>query len=251
MWLATSHGKDGQLFAGAGPTAAATVRRAMRVGEDLLSAMVFGRFGYLPGDLAVRLMLRAAIPVTLKRVPEPFAITAVYPWPNIGEESRVEPDWVLEGSDAVLVIEAKWGRGVVPSAQQLSNEWRRARATWPKKRVFVAAVCDVDSMDHDGEVRNLILVPWMALREQVAAAMAEASSAATHRILRDVTDILDFRGLGAAYMGDLLDLEVSGVFDRWDEPAAEPPPQVDEFRPLADLLQTPAILGPFPRGLDA
>lgn len=62
MWTAAIGKKVDALLGSASPA----WRRALVISEDILTATVCERLAYLPGELPIRLLLRAAEPVQIR-----------------------------------------------------------------------------------------------------------------------------------------------------------------------------------------
>lgn len=120
--------------------AARAMDRALRKGEDVLTALLFERLRYLPLEVTWRLLVGAAVPL---RGGRPVAPTGVGfdLWPSFahpGDHGRVEPDVVIESAGSVLVVEVKWSD--VQTASQLDREVSAVAAAYPDASVTVLAL---------------------------------------------------------------------------------------------------------------
>jgi len=223
MWLAATHNKIEVLLGRHSSDAPAAWRAVVDRSEDLLTAVVFGRIGYLPGTLGTEIILRAARPISLDFIPTPGPILDSQPWPNLAEAGKVEPDWVLHTPDFSLVIEAKWGRGNVPSASQITAQADVARVAFPRRRLLHVAVVQTGDVAFPAGVQGLC-VRWGLLRREVLRLLRGDLDLPVRRMLCDIRDALDRRGLGATFLASLPALHIRGMLQPWDVVADGPRP---------------------------
>ncbi len=233
MWQATKRRKVEAWIARGGAEAKAAWREAIANSEDVLTSLVFERLGYLPGDLAARIVLRAARPSEgLGWLPLPAPIEEVLAWPNLAGTGRVEPDWIWLLAGEAWVFEAKWSLPP-PSETQLRDQHTHARATWPRRRLLHVVVVRRGRVDFPAGCEG-VSVTWRRLRAAVAACATTIDTGASRRLLEDVLEVMDHRGLGALFMDSLIAPEIPrAAFAPLTVPAAEPRPVV-----LHDILES-------------
>ncbi len=129
----------------------------IRLKEDTLTAMVFGRLVYLPSDVLWKLILCTALP--RRDLPAQVgAIEDVQFWPEWKidralkiEKTRVEPDVLIRFSGIDVVVEAKRGDEEQQYAQQLGTEWLAWRHSESEggRRCIVLAVGGVGHLTEE------------------------------------------------------------------------------------------------------
>jgi len=234
MWAAIRALKDERLLGRVPPNAAAAWRKLVHSSEDLLTAGVFERLSYLEGELPLRLVLGACQVRELRSEPVPEPIKEVHPWPRLEGDDEVswrEPDWVWLTPSQVIVIEAKWGRGVVPGHEQLSSQQRLARRRWGRRTLFHISIVQSGSVTYPSGSQALTLT-WRDLREAIASALRGAVPDGQARILRDALSILDARGVSIPMLDTLPAIAIDGSLDSWPDEAV---PTSPAFSDLPDL----------------
>jgi len=230
MWKATTHRKVENLLGRHSADGPAAWRAIADTTEDLLTSTVVERLTYLPGTLATLILLRAAEPQHLRFVPTPGALIESLPWPNVREAGpKLEPDWVLATGEYTLIVEAKWGRGVVPSHAQLLGQREAVLEQRTGRLVHLVLI-------QSGRFRAppqcpCLVVRWSDLRHSVLRSLRDANEPGTRRILGDIRDALDRRGLDRVFLRSLRGEQVEGTFSPW---RARPDP-VRELPPLSPL----------------
>ena len=203
MLRAALHGKIagclGQQAEGASEAWRAIVDRS----EDLLTSSVFERLSYLPEARAMALLLEAA-GSPAEWPPEP--VVHSHAWPHPDDDERTEPDWVFELTNYVVVVEAKWGRNVVPDEGQISRQASAAAVRWGHKPRLHLAVIQTGAVSFGEGVAGRV-VRWSDLRRAVHAAMPGANPHEA-RILGDIREVLDRRGLASMYLHGLAAINV-------------------------------------------
>ena len=114
--------------------------RALRRGEDVLTALVFERLRYLPVDVMWRLLVGAATPLRGERPAQPDVLSFTF-WPRLQhptDEREVVPDVVVETHDIVLVVEVKWQD--VQTPEQLDREAAAVAAVHPSRSLALLAL---------------------------------------------------------------------------------------------------------------
>ncbi len=234
MWAAIRALKDERLLGRVPPNAAAAWRKLVHNSEDLLTAGVFERLSYLEGELPVRLLLGACQVRELRSVPAPEVITEVHPWPRLEGDDEVswrEPDWVWLTQSQVIVIEAKWGRGVVPGHEQLESQQRLARRRWGRRKLFHISIVQSGAVTYPAGSQALSLT-WRDLRGAIAGALRGDVPKGQARILLDALSILDTRGVAVPMMDTLPAIAIDGSLETWAE---EPAPPAPAFADLPDI----------------
>ena len=208
--------------------------------EDLLTSVVFGRLGYLRGNLGIELLLRAATPSHLDFIPTPGRILQSMGWPNLATDGLVEPDWVLHSEDYTLIVEAKWGRGNVPSEGQLSAQANAARAAFPRRKLVHVAVVQSGDVTFPPGVQGLCIT-WGQLRQEVLRVLSGDVDMPQRRILRDIRDALDRRGLDSTFLASLPAIAVRGSLQPWSPEvlASRQLPQLPAVQLDLEALVTP------------
>jgi len=191
---------------------AAAWRRALAVSEDILTSTVFERLGYLPGDLPIRLLLRAADPVQLRFIPTPEPVIRSEAWPNVSDDGMTEPDWLFETDSYRFLIEAKWGAGVVPSVAQLTEQFDDFGRTRGRKGLIQVAVVQSGTVPLPPG-QPLVVVTWGRLRDEVLRESRREHGFGVHRTLSDIRDALDRRGLASVFLDTLPGLAIAGSFE--------------------------------------
>lgn len=182
--------------------APAAWRAIMDRNEDLLTSTVFERLAYLGGPRPARLLLDAAELRGSWR-PAPAAIEESLPWPKPDDEENREPDWVYVLEGAALVIEAKWGWDNVPTVQQLADQARVAAVGWPKLPRLHVAVVQSGHVVFPSDVHGAVL-RWENLHRAISAELGPYDLLShERRILSDIQEVLERRGLGAASFASL------------------------------------------------
>lgn len=241
MWQAIRRKKPDRVLARHGQDVVAAWRQVVSQSEDLLTSAVLERLGYLPQGLGLELLLRSAEVGSMRWIPIPAPVEKVEPWPNIADGGLLEPDWVWQMPKMVVVVEAKWGRGKVPSIQQLSDQRDMAKTRWPRSRVLQIALIQTGSVDWPVDCNGLV-VRWRSLREQVLIeSSARAHAPEVGRLLTDILGILDHRGLGTRFFDSLAELQVGGLFSSLAGPVVAPSVLQDL---LAEEIDDEALLEP-------
>ena len=200
MWHAARRKKVERLLAPHSADAPAAWRAVAGQAEDLLSSTVFSRLGYLPGALAMRMILSAGRAQDLGDVDvESEPILSSLPWPNVAEVGLVEPDWVFLTETLAVIVEAKWGRGHVPSAEQLQAQHDGARRCYPRRRLLHLVVVQSGIVTVPAGVSAVIL-RWSALWQAARAALGEEQAPSTRRVLVDIREALEQRGLDRSFL---------------------------------------------------
>ncbi len=211
MWSAVRRRKPDRVLARHGQDVVAAWRHVVAESEDLLTSAVFERLGYLPNDLGMHLLLQAAEVGRLRWIPLPAEVSDSEPWPNLAEAGMLEPDWIWHAGRLVVIVEAKWGRGVVPTKEQIRDQHVAARERWPRRRILHVVVVQTGTVawpdDCDG-----VVVRWRAIRESVQEELRKEQSSAVERILADLLGVLEARGLGTRFFDSILRQEVRGLF---------------------------------------
>lgn len=216
MWHAMKHKKVEVLLGQHSADAPAAWRAISDGTEDLLTSSVIGRLGYLEGSMAIELLLRAATPGPLSFVPVPEPVLSSDAWPalSLDDDAKVEPDWVLETASFTYIVEAKWGRGVTPCREQLVAQRDAATKAYSGRRlVHVVVVQSGDVVFPEGVPG--IVVRWGDLRQAVLRALRENDRPHTRRVLEDMREALDRRGLDSVFLATLPGLNVRGMFGPW------------------------------------
>jgi hypothetical protein len=213
MWHAIRAGKVERVLALRHKDAPAAWRAIVDESEDLLTSGVLERLGYLPRANAMEVLLRAAEVRELRWLPLPESVDESFAWPRIDDgDSWIEPDWVWVTASYLVVFEAKWGRGIVPSESQLEGQQRMCAERWPRKRLLhVALVQSGNVVFPPGS--NALVVTWSALRSSISNQLERSQDAAEHRVLIDARGMLDARGVAAPHIATLPAIEVRGMFD--------------------------------------
>lgn len=211
MWKAIHHRKLERVLAQGSPEAAAALRRVVRGTEDVLTSSVFERVAYLPGRLGLELLLDACRPVGGIDVPTAEPIEHSEPWPrwSDGEGSWREPDWVLLTEHRAYVVEAKWGRDVVPTRAQLDEQRRLALELHPDVELVQVVVIQSGAVSAPTGGACLA-VTWRRLMRAAERALAASDVPSTRHILGDVVEALAARGLEARFLRSLPALPVRG-----------------------------------------
>lgn len=236
MWHAIKRKKVDRVLGQHDAGAPAAWQKTLGKSEDILTSGVVERLGYLPGSLAIELLLRAAEVRSARRVPVPEDITESLPWPQPGLDDRIEPDWVFVTRSYAFVIEAKWGSGVVPTSTQLQDQANVCRDSWRDRHLVQVALVQSGSVTFVPDSEGLV-VTWSGLRQQVLRLLDNMLPGGTRRILSDVLDILNSRGLSMLYLGSLPTIRVEGTID----PFPPPPVALRPLPPLHDALIGPGI----------
>jgi hypothetical protein len=229
MLQATLHKKIGVLLSQHSEDAPAAWRAIIDRTEDTLTSTVFERLVYLPDNLATTILLRAARPMGMETKPEPGPILESLPWPNLADEGVLEPDWVLHTPSYTLVVEAKWGGGVVPGAAQLRAQWEAAQKRYPDRDVVQLIVVQSGRVRLPDGQRGLAL-RWGQLRAELLRELRADPPAHIARVLQDIRIALDRRGLDASYMRSLPAVTIRGSIEPW----------ADARAPLLALPSVPA-----------
>lgn len=200
MWHAMRRGKLERFLGRQSTRPADAWREAVARSEDLLTSGVFERLAYLPGSMATELVRRAAIPRGGGTLPPAEPLLESLAWPRPSEDEQKEPDWVWLTAGSVLVFEAKWGPGVVPEPTQLEDQARVCRQRWPGRALLQVAV--VQSGDVEPGPGRWQLT-WAALRLEAGRALAATAEPSTRRVLQDLADFLDARGVSPVWLDSL------------------------------------------------
>jgi hypothetical protein len=219
MWAAAKHGKVGialaQKAGGEGipnEGAAKVWRKVLGESEDILTATVLERLGYLPGTLGLELLVGEAVGADGKPMVALEPIAASVPWPRIrmkvSEKRLVEPDWIFETESQVVVVEAKWGAGNTPECAQIEGQLAAVRE-WSagKKTIVQVALVHSGAVSWDGGPEGLV-VTWAELLRRVMRKMKGPLEAGVRRVLEDVRAALDARNAVFVGMGNMKGLEV-------------------------------------------
>ncbi|MCB9779846.1 MAG: hypothetical protein H6742_14870 [Alphaproteobacteria bacterium] len=224
MWQAVAHNKVEVVLGQHSSDAPAAWRAVVDRSEDLLTALVFERLAYLPGVAGTELILRAARPTQLDFIPTPSPILDSVPWPNLADGGpKVEPDWVIETADYTIVVEAKWGRGNVPSEAQIEAQSAVAREAYPRRKLVHLAVVQTGEVRFPPGVQGLT-VRWGSLRQEILRLLGGDLDQPRRRILGDIRDALDRRGLDSTFLASLPALRLRGEFVPWGVAAQGPRP---------------------------
>lgn len=182
--------------------APAAWRAIMDRNEDILTSTVFERLSYLAGSRPIRLLLGAAAYRCDWR-PTHEAIEQSLPWPKPDDEEDREPDWVYVLGKSALIIEAKWGWNNVPTVVQLADQARVATVRWPTLPRLHLAVVQSGHVVFPSNVSGAVL-RWENLHRAVASELADGDlQPHERRILSDIAEVLERRGLGAAAFDSL------------------------------------------------
>lgn len=174
--------------------------------EDLLTSTVFERLAYLAGPRPISILLRAA---TFNGDWRPAAepILESHPWPHPDDDENREPDWVFVLAGVTLVIEAKWGWDNVPSVVQLSDQARVAAVGWPGQRRLHLAIVQSGRVVFPAAVDGAVL-RWESLHREVMRELDAEPPAHELRILDDIREVLERRGLGSLSFASLPNIPV-------------------------------------------
>lgn len=223
MWHAIKERKVERVLGLHNPRAPAAWRRTLNHSEDLLASGVLERLSYLPGAQAIEVVLRAAEVKTARWVPIPEPVLQSLPWPHPSDDERIEPDWIWVAESYIIVFEAKWGVGVVPAVAQLRDQARVCSAKWPERRTLQVALIQSGVVDFPPEIDGVV-VTWSALRQQALRRLQKEREPALRRVLDDIRDILDGRGLALVFMGSLSAVPVEGHLEPFSELQLLPEP---------------------------
>jgi hypothetical protein len=215
MWHAIRHKKVEVFLARQHPDAPTAWRRAVENSEDLLTSGVFERLAYLPGTAAMEVVLRAVEVRGGRFVPVPEAILESLAWPHPGEDERIEPDWIWLTESYVVVFEAKWGRGVVPLPSQLEDQARVCSARWSGRPMVHVAVVQSGNIEVGPDRWSMT---WANLRAQAIRKLSATEERSVRRILRDMADVLDSRGVASVWFDTLAALRVDGLIETFATP---------------------------------
>lgn len=167
-------------------------RQIVHRNEDLLTSSVFERLGYLAESRGVSLLFRACTWVGPAR-PDPGPIVEAHPWPSPMEDDKRQPDWVFVLPGLVVVIEAKWGDGNVPSRGQIADQIEVVRSRWKTEPLVHLAVVQSGAVEFpEGVVGGV--VRWAALHGVVVQELAGESPPHERRVLEAIREVLAERG---------------------------------------------------------
>lgn len=194
MLRAALHGKVARWLGQHHPDASAAWREIVHRNEDLLTSSVFERLGYLAGDRGMALLFRASAWQPEAR-PAPEPIVEAHPWPRPGDDDAREPDWVFILPNRLVVVEAKWGWGNVPSTEQLAGQAEVVWQRWPGREIVHLAVLQSGAVAFPAGVVGGV-VRWERLRREVDAERRR-DDVPNHerRVLDAMLEVLDRRGL--------------------------------------------------------
>lgn len=211
MWHAIKNRKVERVLGLQHADAPAAWRAIVDNSEDLLTSGVLERLGYLPGATAMEIVLRAAEVKELRWLPLPEEIEASIPWPRVEDDDGWrEPDWVWLTGSYVIVFEAKWGRGQVPSPSQLEEQRRLCHERWPTKRLLQVALVQSGNVSFPTGSSALV-VQWASLRASASMELVKDRPVHERRILIDLRDILDARGVALKLFGSIPAITVHGL----------------------------------------
>lgn len=208
MWHAIRKRKVERVLGQQHSAAPAAWSASVNKSEDLLTSGVLERLGYLQGTLAMQIVLRAAEVKELRWLPLPEIVAESHPWPRLDDEETdditrwVEPDWVWITASYAVVFEAKWGHGQVPSDEQLKRQQEYCKSHWPEKKLLHVAIVQSGTVTFPSG-SSALAVTWSSLRASVATELSHSFLAHERRVLMDVRDILDARGVAALFMDSL------------------------------------------------
>jgi hypothetical protein len=207
-------------------------RKVFKENEDPLTAVVFTRLSYIPGEMAWRILRRNASP--LHDLPDSLGeLDGVLFWPKLNAESLarlyVEPDAILNFKDGTVLVEAKGS----DSELQYAKQWAEELATCvsnPEQDgglpVYLLAIGGIERLSNEWiaqkakEVQQIarereLMLPqrWISvgctlqgLRDSIALELRMLSSAETaiERILKDMLMAFDLYGLrSTSWLTDL------------------------------------------------
>lgn len=203
MWHAIRNRKVERVLGLQHPDAPAAWRAIIDNSEDLLTSGVLERLGYLPSTLAIEIVLRASEVKELRWIPLPEPLDESIPWPRVEDDATwVEPDWVWLTASYVVVFEAKWGRGQIPLEAQLTGQRDRCKSRWPRKRLLHIAIVQSGNVTFPAG-SSAATVLWSSLRATVDVELSRPLLAHERRLLTDVRDMLDARGVAVPFMDSL------------------------------------------------
>jgi hypothetical protein len=232
MWQAIKHRKVERVLGLQHADAPAAWRAIVDNSEDLLTSGVLERLGYLPGATAMEIVLRAAEVKELRWLPLPEAIEASIPWPRVEDDDGWrEPDWVWLTASYVVVFEAKWGRGHVPTPDQLAGQRALCQERWPGRRLLHVALVQSGNVSFpDGS--SALVVLWSALRTSASSELAKDRPDHERRILLDMRDMLDARGVALRFLDSLPAISVQGAMAPLVAPVVVPTDRLGALPPL-------------------
>jgi hypothetical protein len=178
-------------------------RQIVHRNEDLLASSVLERLGYL-SEARGMATLFGACTWTGDRAPASGPVLEAHAWPTPMVGDRREPDWVFVLPEVVVVVEAKWGDGNVPSRAQLEDQLEVVRARWPTHELVQVALVQSGPVEFP-EGGLMGLARWDTLRLSVLKQLVGEVPAHERRVLQTILEVLDARNLSfrPAYLDSL------------------------------------------------
>lgn len=232
-------------------------RKVFKENEDPLTAVVFTRLSYIPGEMAWRILRRNAR--SLHNLPDSLGeLDEIHFWPKVNAESLgrgyVEPDAILCFKAGTVLIEAKRSDSELQYAKQWAEELATC-ASDPEQDdglpVYLLAIGGIERLSNEwiaqkakevqqiAKERKLTLPQYwipagctlQGLRDSIDLELQRSVSSpetAIERILRDVLMAFDLYGLRS--MSWLTDLP--GELNMWPRLNYRSPNTLSSWLPL-------------------
>lgn len=173
-------------------------RQAFHGGEDLLTASVFERLGYLGDDFLVGIL--QALPGFAAASPDLLGeLEEITFWPSLQDSNqrRVEPDVLIRFSNLTLLVEAKRHDGVCQhSSDQLDRQKDAAERTSDlgDRPLLQVAIGGHTSTRQSGLASDILCIDWRDLQHACFSALTYGASGCEKRIIADIILAFELHG---------------------------------------------------------